>query len=219
MTPRVPTIDTPGASKSLKQALVGTGVTAPTTVLSMMPTIGEGTDVVPMTGEGVDVARAQAGDTRAFERLYRTHLARVLGLVRRMMGTDYAHEVTQDVFVRAWQKIGTFRGEAAFGTWLHRVAVSVVLHRRNALRIERGRIKDDEDALEASPARASIADLGMDFERAIRKLPAGARMVFVLHDVEGFKHEEIADLLGVTSGTTKAQLHRARMILRRHLNR
>jgi RNA polymerase sigma-70 factor (ECF subfamily) len=193
----------------LNEALVETGVTAPTTLLQTVPT----------AGEGVDVARAQSGDTRAFERLYRTHLSRILGLVRRMLGSEYAHEVTQDVFVRAWQKIGTFRGEAQFGTWLHRVAVSVVLHRRNALRIERGRIKDDEDAIDAAPARPSMADLGMDFERAVEKLPAGARMVFVLHDVEGFKHEEIAELMGVTSGTTKAQLHRARMILRQHLDR
>jgi RNA polymerase sigma-70 factor (ECF subfamily) len=193
----------------LHEALVGTGVTAPTTFLHTVPTSGEPTDV----------ARAQGGDTRAFERLYRTHVSRILALVRRMLGTDYAHEVTQDVFVRAWEKIGTFRGEAAFGTWLHRVAVSVVLHRRNALRLERTRIHDDEDALEAAPARPSTADLGMDFERAIVKLPAGARTVFVLHDVEGFKHEEIAEMLGVTSGTTKAQLHRARMILRQHLDR
>lgn len=206
---RVPTNAPPYPSKSLHEALVETGVTAPTTLLQTVPT----------TGEGVDVARAQSGDTRAFERLYRTHVSRVLGLVRRMLGTDYAHEVTQDVFVRAWEKIGTFRGEAQFGTWLHRVAVSVILHRRNALRVERGRIKDDEDALEAAPARPSMADLGMDFERAVEKLPAGARMVFVLHDVEGFKHEEIAELMGVTSGTTKAQLHRARMILRQHLDR
>lgn len=209
MPPRVPTITASGPSNSLHEALVGTGVTAPTTLLH----------TVPISGEGVDVARAQSGDTRAFERLYRTHVSRVLGLVRRMLGTDYATEVTQDVFVRAWEKIGTFRGEAAFGTWLHRVAVSVVLHRRNALRIERGRIQDDEEALESAPARPSVADLGMDFERAVAKLPAGARMVFVLHDVEGFKHDEIAGMLGVTSGTTKAQLHRARMILRQHLDR
>jgi RNA polymerase sigma-70 factor (ECF subfamily) len=193
----------------LQEALVGTGVTTPTTLFHTVPT----------AGESADVTRAQGGDTRAFERLYRTHVSRILALVRRMLGTDYAHEVTQDVFVRAWEKIGTFRGEAAFGTWLHRVAVSVVLHRRNALRVERGRILDDEDALLAAPARPSSADLGMDFERAVVKLPAGARLVFVLHDVEGFKHEEIAAMLGVTSGTTKAQLHRARMILRQHLDR
>lgn len=174
---------------------------------------------LPESGERLDVARAQGGDTRAFERLYRAHAARVLGLARRMMGGDHAHEVTQDVFVRVWEKIGTFRGEAAFGTWLHRVAVNVILHRRSALRTERGRIKDDETALYLVPARPSTADMGMDFERAIEKLPEGARTVFVLHDVEGFKHEEIAAMMGITSGTTKAQLHRARMILRQHLNR
>jgi RNA polymerase sigma-70 factor (ECF subfamily) len=205
----VPTITPRLASNSLHEALVETGVTAPTTQLQ----------TVPPQAERVDVASAQNGDTRAFERLYRTHVTRILGLVRRMMGSDHAHEVTQDVFVRAWEKIGTFRGEAAFGTWLYRVAVSVVLHRRNALRVERGRIQDDEEALEAAPARPSTADLGMDFERAVEKLPGGARMVFLLHDVEGFKHEEIAVMLGVTSGTTKAQLHRARMILRQHLDR
>jgi RNA polymerase sigma-70 factor (ECF subfamily) len=175
--------------------------------------------MIPPAADVVDVSRAQRGDTRAFERLYRVHVVRVLGLVRRMMGSDHAHEVTQDVFVRVWEKIGTFRGEAAFGTWLHRVAVSVILHRRNALRIERGRIKDDEEALESVPARPSTSDLGMDFERAIEKLPGGARVIFVLHDMEGFKHDEIAEMLGVTAGTTKAQLHRARMILRQHLNR
>lgn len=217
MPPRVPTITAPGPSNSLHEALVETGVTAPITLVNSLPTTLGNT--LPTSGEGADVARAQGGDTRAFERLYRTHVSRVLGLSRRMLGSEYAHEVTQDVFVRVWEKIGTFRGEAAFGTWLHRVAVSVILHRRNALRVERGRIKDDEDALDAAPARPSTADLGMDFERAVEKLPAGARVVFVLHDVEGFKHEEIAELLGVTSGTTKAQLHRARMILRQHLDR
>ena len=95
----------------------------------------------------------------------------------------------------------------------------MILHRRGVLRIERGRLEDDEDALDQVPARPGSSEIGMDIEGAIGKLPSGARAVFVLHDVEGFKHEEIADLLGVTAGTTKAQLHRARMILRQHLCR
>jgi RNA polymerase sigma-70 factor (ECF subfamily) len=181
------------------------------------PTTLENT--LPPASERADVSRAQNGDTRAFERLYRTHAARVFCLARRMIGPDYAGEITQDVFVRVWEKLITFRGESAFGTWLHRVAVNVILHRRSALKTERGRLDDDEAALDQIPARAGTSDLGMDFESAVGKLPSGARMVFVLHDVEGFKHEEIADLLGVTSGTTKAQLHRARMILRQHLDR
>jgi len=169
--------------------------------------------------EPTDVARAQAGDTRAFERLYRAHVARVHGLTRRMIGSDLAAEITQDVFVRVWQKLGTFRGESAFGTWLHRVTVNVVLQRRASLRTERLRFDDADAALERVPSRAATADLGMDFDKAIAQIPEGARIVFVLHDVEGFKHQEIAELLGVTDGTTKAQLHRARMILRQHLIR
>ena len=187
----------------------GPGVTAPTTL----------ENAVPPASERADVSRAQNGDTRAFERLYRTHAARVFSLARRMIGVDLAGELTQDVFVRAWEKLRTFRGESAFGTWLHRVAINVILHRRGVLKVERGRLDDDEGALDQVAARRGSSELGMDLEGAIGKLPSGARAVFVLHDVEGFKHEEIADLLGVTAGTTKAQLHRARMILRQHLCR
>ncbi len=184
-------------------------MTAPTTLVNAVPT----------ASDRADVTRAQNGDTQAFERLYRAHAARVFCLARRMIGTDLAGEITQDVFVRVWQKLATFRGEAAFGTWLHRVAVNVILHRRATLRTERGRFEDEEGALDLVPVRPGTADFGMDFEHAIGKLPEGARVVFILHDVEGFKHEEIARLLGVTSGTSKAQLHRARMILRQHLCR
>jgi RNA polymerase sigma-70 factor (ECF subfamily) len=164
-----------------------------------------------------DAALAAAGDTHAFERLYRAHVARIHGLVRRMLGPDESTEVTQDVFVRAWQKIGTFRGEAAFGTWLHRVAVNLVLTRRSELGTRRSRFIADEQVLESLPARPGSRDFGLDFEAAVARLPEGARHVFVLHDVEGYRHEEIAGLLGVTAGTTKAQLHRARMLLRGHL--
>lgn len=166
-----------------------------------------------------DAVKAAAGDRRAFERLYRIHVARIYSLARRMMGNDQAEEVTQDVFVRAWDKLGTFRGEAQFGTWLYRLAINLILSRRGRLAIQRARELPDESALESLPARPGRSDLGMDFESAIERLPEGARQVFVLHDVEGYKHEEIAGMLGVTSGTSKAQLHRARMLLRRSLNR
>jgi RNA polymerase sigma-70 factor (ECF subfamily) len=136
-----------------------------------------------------------------------------------MLSPDEAPEATQDVFVRAWQKIALFRGESAFGTWLYRVAVNVLLARRQVLKLERERTVDDEGVLETLAGRPGTSDLSMDFETAIERLPQGARQVFVLHDVEGYKHEEIANFLGVTTGTTKAQLHRARMILRGHLNR
>ena len=170
----------------------------------------------PVVSDTEDAALAAAGDARAFERLYRAHVSRIHSLVRRMLGDDPA-EVTQDVFVRAWQKIGTFRGEAAFGTWLHRVAVNVVLTHRASLGLRRSRFLADDQALETVPARHGSRDFGLDFEAAIARLPEGARQIFVLHDVEGYRHEEIAGLLDVTTGTTKAQLHRARLLLRRHL--
>jgi len=170
-------------------------------------------------GEAEDVSRAARGDRRAFERLYRGHVARVHSLARRMVGHDEANEMTQDVFVRAWEKLGTFRGESAFGTWLYRVAVNVMLARRAKFAVQRARHGGAEEVLETVPAKHAHADLAIDFEASIGRLPEGARQVFVLHDVEGFKHEEIARMLGVTSGTSKAQLHRARMMLRRNLGK
>jgi RNA polymerase sigma-70 factor (ECF subfamily) len=169
--------------------------------------------------DAADASRAARGDFRAFERLYRAHVNRIHALARRMLSPDDASEATQDVFVRAWQKIGSYRGEAAFGTWLHRLAVNVMLGRRQVLKLERERHLEDDSALELLPARVQRADLSVDFEAALVLLPPGARQVFVLHDVEGYRHEEIAQLLGVTTGTTKAQLHRARMLLRGHLDR
>src|SRR5437867_2799210 len=165
-----------------------------------------------------DVSLAVAGDRCAFERLYRRHVGRVHGLAWRLMGRDEAEEITQDVFVRAWERLATFRGEAAFGTWLYRLAVNLIMSRRAWLGTRRARYIADEVALETAPARPAATDAGLDFESAIGKLPPGARTVFVLHDVEGYRHEEIAALLEVTTGTTKAQLHRARMMLRRHLD-
>jgi len=164
------------------------------------------------------VALAVAGDRRAFERIYRRHVGRINGLAGRLMGRDEVEEITQDVFVRAWERLASFRGEAAFGTWLYRLAVNVILGKRAWLGTRRQRFIEDDVALEAAPARPAATDSGLDFEVAIGKLPPGARTVFVLHDVEGYRHEEIATLLEVTTGTTKAQLHRARMMLRRHLD-
>jgi len=180
-------------------------------------TSASGTPEAPVAADLRDAALAAAGDAHAFERLYRAHVGRIHGLIRRMLGADEATEVTQDVFVRAWQKIGTFRGEAAFGTWLHRLAVNLALTRRGELGTRRSRFLEDDDLLQNLPGRPGARDFALDFENAVDRLPDGARHVFVLHDVEGYRHEEIAGLLGVTPGTTKAQLHRARMLLRRHL--
>lgn len=167
-----------------------------------------------------DAALAAAGDAAAFERLYRAHVARVHGLARRMAGSETADELTQDVFVRAWQKLGTFRGEASFGTWLHRLAVNVIIERFRSRGADRDRFLDDgEERLERLPSPRSSGDLRMDFENALAHLPAAARHVFLLHDVEGYKHHEIGSLLGISPGTSKSQLHRARMLMRGHLDR
>jgi len=176
----------------------------------------DGTALSPIL-ETSDVGLAARGDAQAFARLYEDHKDRIWALACRMTSPDRAAELTQDVFVRAWQKLGTFRGEAQFGTWLHRLAVNLILSRRATFAIERARFLDGEDSLDHLPARSSNSELGIDFESAIARLPDGARTVFVLHDIEGYRHEEIAGLLGVATGTTKAQLHRARMLLRRHL--
>jgi RNA polymerase sigma-70 factor (ECF subfamily) len=166
-----------------------------------------------------DARRAAQGDRASFERLYRGHVARIHSLARRMAGFEDAHEVTQDVFVRAWQKLGTFRGEAQFGTWLYRLAINVMLAHRGRLGTRRSRYGGADEVLDQMSSRPVSMDLNMDFEMAIGRLPEGARQVFVLHDVEGFKHEEIGQMLGISSGTSKAQLHRARMLLRRTLGR
>jgi RNA polymerase sigma-70 factor, ECF subfamily len=170
-----------------------------------------------------DVALAAAGDRRAFERLYRGNVTRVFSLCVRMSGDrTLAEELTQDVFVRAWQKLEQFRGDSAFGTWLHRLAVNVVLNARKAEGRQRRRFgagdSDDENEFPAATPAASPGD-AVDLEAAIALLPPGARRIFVLHDVEGYKHEEIAEMLGITAGGSKAQLHRARLLLREALDR
>jgi RNA polymerase sigma-70 factor (ECF subfamily) len=166
-----------------------------------------------------DVSLAVGGDVRAFERLYREHGPRIHSLACRMIGTDEAPEVTQDVFVRAWQSLKSFRAESAFSTWLHRIAINVVLTRRARHGKARDRFDADPATLERLETPAASRDLSVDFERAIARLPEGARQVFVMHDVEGFTHQEIGGLLGVTDGTSKAQLHRARLLMRRHLGK
>lgn len=164
------------------------------------------------------IKEAQVGDRAAFEALYREHVGRVYAICLRLSGDRVrAEELTQDVFVRMWERIGSFRGEAAFGTWLHRLAVNVVLM---ALRAERRRDRRilgggfPEAAATSPPPGAAV-----DLEQAIAALPPGAREVFVLHDVEGYRHAEIAKRVGIAPGTSKAQLFRARRLLRKWLDR
>ena len=167
------------------------------------------------------VARAQAGDQTAFRDLYRQHAGRVYALCLRLTGEQHAaEERTQDVFVRLWDKIETFRGDSAFSSWLHRLAVNVVLNeRRTAIRRElRVMPAADPEVLER-PRTSSSEGLSIDLERAIAELPDGAREVFVLYDIEGYSHGEIAELTGIAEGTSKAQLFRARRLLREKLER
>jgi RNA polymerase sigma-70 factor (ECF subfamily) len=167
------------------------------------------------------VSRAQHGDVDAFGELYREHAGRVFALCVRMSGDRiHARELMQDVFVRAWERLGSFRGDASFSSWLHRLAVNVVLTgvRSDRRRETRVALVEDLAAAETghgAPAGRSAADPGtaIDLERAIAALPPGARSAFVLHDVEGFSHAEIAELTGLAEGTIRAQLHRARKLL------
>jgi RNA polymerase sigma-70 factor (ECF subfamily) len=167
-----------------------------------------------------DATLAAGGDRQAFERLYRMHVNRTFSVCVRMVADrTMAEELVQDVFVRAWEKLPQFRGESAFGTWLHRLAVNVVLNARESAARTRSRQGDGDDELDALPQHRAEAGLSLDLEQSIGGLPRGARQVFVLHDVEGYTHEEIADQLGITAGGSKAQLHRARLLLRQALSR
>ena len=162
------------------------------------------------------VAEAQRGDVAAFEELYRLHCGRVYTLCLRLAAeATLAEELTQDVFVRLWEKLTTFRGESAFATWLHRLAVNVSLDHLRAQRRRRERIDPQGDLRSLEVADASPPPgLRIDLEKAVARLPEGARIVFVLHDIEGYRHEEIAQLTGMAEGTARSQLHRARRRLR-----
>ncbi len=171
----------------------------------------------PVTDDAV--RKAQAGDPEAFEQVYRANAGRVYALCLRMSGNAAeARELLQDVFVRAWEKLGTWRGEARFGTWLHRLAVNVILMKwREAGR--QGANDIGGDAVDLLPARRAPEGLKLDLEAAIGALPPGCRQVLVLHDIEGFEHGEIGKLMGIAEGTSKAHLFRARRLLREALEK
>jgi RNA polymerase sigma-70 factor (ECF subfamily) len=167
------------------------------------------------------VEKARSGDVAAFETLYRQNVGRVYGLCLRLTAKpSLAEELTQQVFIRAWEKLGSFRGESALFSWLYRLATNAVYseHRTSQRRAARVTPTDDLSPFD-DPSPARRPDSGLDLERAIATLPPGARRVFVLHDVEGYRHQEIADMTGVATGTSKAQLHRARRLLREVLKR
>ena len=175
------------------------------------------------TGTSPDIIRrAQAGDTSAFEVIYRENSPRVFALCLRLSGgtREEASELMQDVFIRAWRGLGTFRGESAFSSWLHRLTVNAMLQSARSEKRRTARVLSMEDPESvAGEGMRATPDIHVDLERAIAGLPEGARMAFVLHEIEGYQHEEIAEQLGIASGTVKAQLHRARKLLIQALER
>lgn len=178
--------------------------------------------------EAVAIARAQRGDPEAFERLYHLHKARVYSLCLRMLGnTAEAEDMAQEAFLQLFRKVQTFRGESAFSTWLHRLVVNVVLMR---LRRKGLAVVSLEEATEAEDEEAPAREFGAPDQllagaidrvilgRAVEKLPLGYRVVFTLHDIEGYEHNEIAEMLGCSIGNSKSQLHKARLRLRELLH-
>jgi RNA polymerase sigma-70 factor (ECF subfamily) len=170
-----------------------------------------------LTDEADWIARAQRSDPKAFECLYRMHIDRVYGLCLRMTGNvSEAEDCAQEAFIQAWNKLEKFRGDSAFGTWLHRIAVNAVLGRIRKSKREQDRI---QLAAEQAPSPVTAADTGdlRDLSEAIDRLPEGARHVFVLQAVYGYSHEETGNMLDIAPGTSKAQLHRARRLLAQQL--
>jgi RNA polymerase sigma-70 factor (ECF subfamily) len=175
-----------------------------------------------LADESAELARrAQTGDVAAFERLYHTHASHVRAICMRLCAdAQRAEESAQDAWVRAWERLATWRGDAAFGTWLHRLTVNVVLEsfRAERRRFARVTLVEDDDDVDAAVPAGEAGD-AIDLERAITRLPRGARTVFVLHDVEGYRHSEIAAMTGLAEGTLRAQLCRARRLLMEMLDR
>jgi RNA polymerase sigma-70 factor, ECF subfamily len=168
--------------------------------------------------------RCRNGDAEAFEELYRQHAGRLYNLAFRMAGSaQEAEDLLQDVFLHAYRKLGSFRGDSSLGTWLYRLGMNQCLDHLRGRQVKMSQATDSIDAegarepaapMPATPAAVSRIDL----ERAIGRLPDGARAAFLLHDVEGFEHHEVAKILGVSEGTSKSQVHKARMKLRAMLN-
>lgn len=187
------------------------------------PQIGAGSrnPGAPPEPDARTIDQVRARDAQEFERLYRAYAGRVYALCRRLSGDPVrAEDLVQETFLRVWERIGTFEGRSRFSTWLYRLAVN---RATDVLRAEIRRSLHEtpgEPAEDAMPvARGADPGVRIDLEAAIGALPAGARFVFVLHDVEGYGHEEIAEFGGFTVGTSKSQLYRARRLLREMLSR
>jgi RNA polymerase sigma-70 factor (ECF subfamily) len=163
------------------------------------------------------IRRAQDSDARAFEALYRMHVDKVYGVCLRMTGNvSEAEDCAQEAFIQAWNKLDKFRGDSAFSTWLHRIAVNSVLGRMRKSKREQDRIAA---VTEVTPIKFDTGDTGemRDISEAVDRLPEGARNVFVLHAIYGYSHDETGKMLGIATGTSKAQLHRAKRLLAQQL--
>jgi RNA polymerase sigma-70 factor (ECF subfamily) len=170
-----------------------------------------------LTDEAEWIAQAQQSNSKAFESLYRMHIDRVYGLCLRMTGNvSEAEDCAQEAFIQAWSKLDRFRGDSTFGTWLHRIAVNTVLGRIRKSKREQDRIQIVAEQATSPVTMPDTGDL-RDLSEAIDRLPEGARHVFVLQAVYGYSHEETGDMLNIASGTSKAQLHRARRLLAQQL--
>ena len=163
------------------------------------------------------IRQAQGSSSRAFEALYRLHIGKVYGLCLRMTGNvSEAEDCAQEAFIQAWNKLDKFRGDSAFSTWLHRIAVNAVLGRIRKSKREQDRLLA---VTEESSERLTTGDSGemRDLSEAVDRLPEGARHVFLLHAVYGYSHDETGEMLGIATGTSKAQLHRAKRLLAQQL--
>jgi len=169
------------------------------------------------------VERCRNGDLGAFEEVYRAHAGRVYSLAVRMLGnTADAEDLLQEIFLAAHRKLGSFRGESALGTWLYRLATNQILDYVRSRSARAGQLTDglEDDSVIADAAGHRLGDRAIariDLERALAQLPEGSRAAFVLHDVEGLEHSEVAEVLGIAEGTSKSQVHKARLRLRRLL--
>jgi RNA polymerase sigma-70 factor (ECF subfamily) len=197
----------------------------PTSKATRPPAIAPSSTGLARTDELALVERCRAGDLAAFETIYRAHAGRLYSVACRVLGnpTD-AEDLLQEIFLAAHRKLETFRGDSALGTWLYRLAMNLCLDHLRSRAARSGQLTDaldDEYGLDDSGSRrlAERTVAKMDLERAMAQLPEGCRTAFVLHDVEGLEHREIADILGIAEGTSKSQVHKARMRLRAMLGR
>jgi RNA polymerase sigma-70 factor (ECF subfamily) len=204
-------------------------VSGKTPLVDPVPAESPAPATAPASGEAAVLALAQAGDHHAFAQLYALHKRRIYSLCLRMVGNAAeAEDLTQEAFLQLHRKIGTFRGDSAFSTWLHRMAINVVLMR---LRKKGLSLISLDEAMEPAPEERPGRSFGapdltltgsidrLALERAVANLPAGYRLIFVLHDIEGYEHNEIASMLDCSIGNSKSQLHKARLKLREALRK